>query len=89
MDGVDAAGWSPRDPRARAARYYDANPVFPPVFRNDIPFYRKRIPFVCLIEAHGFAVAGRWGGYAGGPSGKGPERVVQFAVSNRKDICRD
>ena len=30
----------PRDPRARAAQYYDANPVFP----NDIPFYRGRIP---------------------------------------------
>ena len=28
------------DPRARAARYYYANPVFP----NDIPFYRARIP---------------------------------------------
>ena len=28
------------DPRGRAARYYDACPVFP----NDIPFYRARIP---------------------------------------------
>lgn len=28
------------DPRARAAKYYDANPVFP----DDIPFYRARIP---------------------------------------------
>ena len=89
MDGVDAAGWPPRDGRARAARYYDANPVFPPVFRNDIPFYTKRIPFVCLIEAHGFAVAGRWGGYAGEPYGEGPELVVQFALTNRKDVCRD
>jgi len=29
------------DPRAQAAKYYDANPVFP----NDIPFYQVRIPF--------------------------------------------
>ena len=27
------------DARAQAAKYYDANPVFP----NDIPFYRQRI----------------------------------------------
>ena len=71
VEDLPWTGWTPRGARARAAPYYDANPVFPPVFPNDIPFFRKRIPFVRLIEAHGFAVTGRWSGYAGDCTAKG------------------
>ncbi len=36
--------------------------------------------FTALIEAHGFRVLERWGGYAGEAYGAGPELVVEFAV---------
>ena len=38
--GELGAEHTPMDAGARAVKYYDANPVFP----NDIPFYRQRIP---------------------------------------------
>lgn len=36
--------------------------------------------FTRLIEAHGFRVFARWGGYAGEAYGQGPELVVEFAA---------
>jgi SAM-dependent methyltransferase len=36
--------------------------------------------FTRLIEAHGFRVLERWGGYAGEAYGQGPELVVEFAA---------
>ncbi len=35
-----------------------------------------------VVTAHGFAVVGRWGGYAGEPYGEGPELVVQFGEAS-------
>jgi SAM-dependent methyltransferase len=34
--------------------------------------------FTQLVEAHGFDILDRWGGYAGEPYGDGPELVLQF-----------
>lgn len=36
--------------------------------------------FTALIEAHGFRVLDRWGGYAGEAYGAGPELVVEFGI---------
>jgi len=34
--------------------------------------------FVSLIEEAGFQVVDRWGGYAGGAYGEGPELILEF-----------
>ena len=82
------------DTRARAAQYYDANPVFPNpelIYRwYELDVLRVTVveplvmrcyypdQFLRLIEGYGFRVIGRWGGYAGEPYGEGPELVAQF-----------
>jgi SAM-dependent methyltransferase len=37
--------------------------------------------YLRLIEAHGFRVIARWGGYHGEPYGEGPELVAQFKMA--------